>query len=99
LNLACFGEFDFLCGFGRFEDDFGRFLGTVSGHRMINFHWKLCTRICNFLFSLFHALRFTVSGYSSAKPKVSRSLLMERTSFFLCKKYAYIAFWKRVWVF
>jgi len=40
----------------RFKDDFGRFLGTgrfldtVSGHRMINFHYKLCTRIYKFLF-------------------------------------------------
>jgi len=27
-----------------------RFLDTVSGHRIINFHWKLYTRIYNFLF-------------------------------------------------
>jgi len=103
--LAFFGKFHFLCRFCTFEDDLGRFLGTgrfldiVSGHRMINFHWKLCTRICNFLFCLFHAFRFAVSGYSSAKPKVSRSLLMEWASFFLCKKYVYIAFQKRVWLF
>ena len=43
-NLAFFGHSDFLCRFGKFNDDFGRFLGTgrflntASGHRMINFH-------------------------------------------------------------
>ena len=89
--LAFFGELDFLCRFGTFKDDLGRFLGTgrfldtVSGHRMINFHWKLCARICNFLFCLLHAFRFAVSGYSSAKPKVSRSLLVEWASFFYVK--------------
>jgi len=31
----------------------GRFLDTVSGHIMINFHWKLCTRTYNFLFCCF----------------------------------------------
>ena len=62
-----FGELDFLCRFRRLKDDFGRFLGTgrfldtVSGHRMINFHWKFCTIIYNFLFCLFHAFRFAVS--------------------------------------
>jgi len=66
---------------------------------MINFDWKLCRRICNFLFCLFHAFKCAVSGYSSAKPKVSRSLLMEWASFLLCTKHAYIAFQKRVWVF
>jgi len=52
--LAIFGHLDFLCRFRRFKDNFGRFLGTsrfldtLSGRRMINFHWKLCTRIDNF---------------------------------------------------
>jgi len=52
--LAFFGHINFLCRFGRSEDDFGRFMGTgrfletASGRRMINFHWKLCTRIYNF---------------------------------------------------
>jgi len=82
-NLNFFGHLDFLCRFGRFKDDFGRFVGTgrfldtVSGHRMINFHWKLCTRIYNFFVLLFHAYKFAVSGFSSAKPKVSRSSLIE----------------------
>jgi len=26
---------------------------SISGHRMIRFHWKLCTRIYNFLFCCF----------------------------------------------
>ena len=58
-NLAFFGHLDFLCRFGRFKDDFGRFLSTgrfldtASGHRIINFHWKLWTRIYNFLFCCF----------------------------------------------
>ena len=43
---------DFLCRFGKFND-FGRFLDTASGHRMINYHWKLCMRIDNFLFCCF----------------------------------------------
>jgi len=57
--MAFFGSIDFLCRFGTFKDDFGRFMGTgrfldtVSGRRMINFHWKLCTRIYNFLFCCF----------------------------------------------
>ena len=83
-NLAFFVIFwrvRFLCRFGRFLGT-GRFLNTVSGHRMINCDWKLCTRICNFLFCLFHAFRFEVSCCSSAKPKVSRSLLMEWASSF-----------------
>jgi len=95
-----FGELDFLCRFGRFKDDFGRFLvtgrfvDTVSGHRMMNFVWKLWTRIYNFLFCLFHVFRFAVSGYSSAKPKVLRNFLLEGPSFFLCIKYVHIAFQK-----
>ena len=57
--FAFFGHLDFLYRFGRFTDYFGRFLGTsqfldtvvsVSGQRMINFHWKLCTKVYNFLF-------------------------------------------------
>jgi len=92
-NLNFFGHLDFLWRFGRFKDDFGRFLSTgrfldtVSGHRMINFHWKLCTRIYNFFVLLFHAHKFAVSGFSSAKPKVSRSSLMEWALFFLCSLY------------
>ena len=43
---------------------------------------------------LFYAIRFTVSGYSSARPKVSRSLLMEWDLLFLCIKYVHIAFLK-----
>jgi len=31
----------------------GRFLDTISGHRIINFYWKLCTRIYNLLFCYF----------------------------------------------
>jgi len=59
LFLAFFGQLDFLCRFGRFKDDFGRFLGTgrflstVSGHRMVNFYWKLCTRNHKFPFCCF----------------------------------------------
>ena len=34
----------------------------------------------------FHAYRFAFSGYSSAKPKVSRSSLIEWVLLFLCKK-------------
>ena len=100
-----FGELDFLCRFGRFKDDFGRFLvtgrfvDTVSGHRMMNFVWKLWTRIYNFLFCLFHVFRFAVSGYSSAKPNGSWSSLMDWALFFLCIKCVHIAFPKRIWVF
>jgi len=73
----------FFCRIGRFKDDVvkflvpGRFLDIVYGHRMINFYWKLCTRIYNFLFCFSCSFRFTLSGYSSARPKVSRSLLKE----------------------
>jgi len=35
----------FLCGFSRFKDDLGRFLDTVTGHRMVNFYCKLCTTV------------------------------------------------------
>ena len=59
---------------------------------MINFHWKLCTRICNFLLCLFHAFRFAIWGYYSAKSKVSRSLLMEWALYFLCKKMRILPF-------
>ena len=52
-----------------------------------------------FFVLLFHAYRFAVSGYSSVKPKVSRSSLLELASFFLCIKYINIAFQKHVWVF
>jgi len=64
--FSLFRKLDFLCRFSRWKDDFGRFLGTgrfldtVSGHRMIKFHWKFCTIINNFLFCLFHAFRFAV---------------------------------------
>jgi len=50
------GQLDFLCRFCRFKDDFGIFLDTVSGHRMLNFHWKFCTRIHHFLFCCFMLL-------------------------------------------
>ena len=59
MKFGFFWPLRFLCQFGRFKDDFGRFLGTgrfldtVSGHRMINFRWKLCTIIYNFLFCCF----------------------------------------------
>jgi len=64
--LAFFDQLDFLYRFGRFKVDFGSFLGTVtfldtvSGHRMLNFCWKHCTRIHNFLFCWFmlFALQF-----------------------------------------
>ena len=32
---------------------FGKFLDTVSEHRLINICWKLCTRILSFLVLLF----------------------------------------------
>ena len=57
--LAFLGRLDFLCRFGRFTNDFirflgtGRFLDTVYGHRMIYFYRNLCTRIYNFLFCCF----------------------------------------------
>ena len=76
--FGLFGELDFLCRFSRLKDDFGRFLATgrfldtVSGHRMIKFHWKFCTIIYNFLFCLFHAFRFAVS--IQATPQQSKSL-------------------------
>ena len=38
----------------------GRFLDTVSGHRITNFHWKLCTRIYNFLFWHYMLINITV---------------------------------------
>jgi len=50
-KMSIFGPFwqiKFLCRFSTFEDDFGRFLDTVSGCRMINFHLELCTRIYKF---------------------------------------------------
>jgi len=50
---------------------------TVFLDTMIRFHWKLCTRIYDFLFLLLHAYKSAVSSYSSAKPNVSRSSLME----------------------
>ena len=59
----------------------------ISGHSMIHFQWKLCTRIYNFLFCCFMLMlihRFAVSGYSSAKPKGLRSRLVEWALFFLC---------------
>ena len=61
MKFGFFGLFwriRFLWRFGRFKGDFGRFLGTgifldsVSGHRMINVNWKLCTRIYNFSFAI-----------------------------------------------
>ena len=57
--LTFLGRLDFLCRFGRLKGDFGWFLGTgrfispISGHRMINFHWKLSTIIYNFLLCCF----------------------------------------------
>jgi len=45
--LAFFVQLELLCRFGRFKENFGRFMGTsrfldtVSGHSMINFCWKL----------------------------------------------------------
>ena len=96
-NLAFFGHIDFLCPFGRFKDDFGRFLGTgrfldtVSGHRMINFHWILCTRIYNFLFCYYMLTNLQFQVTLQQNPKVSRSSLMEWALFFLRIKYvAYI---------
>jgi len=59
MKFGFFDKLDLLCRFGRFKDDFLRFLGTgifldtVCGHRMINFCWKLCTGIYNFLFWCF----------------------------------------------
>ena len=56
ITFGFFDQLDFLCRFCRFTFDFGRFLGTgrfldtVSGHRMLNFYWKLCTRIYIFRF-------------------------------------------------
>ena len=97
LKKGSFWPIGFLCRFGRFKDGFGRFLGTgrfldtAYGHRMTNFYWKLCTRIYNFFVLLFHAFGFADSGYSSARPTVSRSLLMEWALFFFCIKYVCIA--------
>jgi len=72
LFLAVFGEFDFLCRFGRFYEDIGwflgtgRFLDTNSGYRMINFQWKLCTGIYNLGFAvsclLIHRFAAEMSG-------------------------------------
>jgi len=62
ITFGFFDNLDFLCRFCRFTFDFGRFLGTgrfldtVSGHRMLNFYWKLCTRIYNFSFFCFMLL-------------------------------------------
>ena len=62
MKFGFFGVFwplRYLCRFSIFKDDFGRFLGTVifldtaSGHRIMNFIWKLCTLIYNFLFCCF----------------------------------------------
>ena len=97
------GVVDFLCRFGWFKYDW------VSGHWQISRH---CFRTQNdkfflealpenleFFVLLFHVYRFAVSGYSSAKPKVSRSSLMKWALFFLCVKYVHVAFQKRIWVF
>ena len=77
---------------------FGRFLDSISGvwTQLNFFYWKLCTSIYNFLFCCFNfvAFRFTVSGYSSARRKVLRNLLMEWDLFFLYIKYVDIAFLK-----
>jgi len=60
--LAIFGELDFYVDladlkmiFGRLLGT-GRFLATVSWHRMINFYWELCTRIHEFLFCCYMLL-------------------------------------------
>ena len=64
MKLNFFWPIRFLYRFGRFEVDFGRFLGTVSGHWMLNFYWKLCTRIHNFCFAISQVCQF---GFSEAK--------------------------------
>jgi len=43
MKYWLFWRIQFLRGFGWFLET-GRYLATVSGHRMINFHWQLCTR-------------------------------------------------------
>ena len=59
MKLGFFWPFSFFMSIWQIKDGFGRFLGTgrfpdtVSGHRMTNFHWKLCTRIYNFSFCCF----------------------------------------------
>jgi len=59
MKFGFFGHIDFLCRLGDLKMILagfwvhGRFLDTVSGHRIINFHWKLCRRIYNFLFSYY----------------------------------------------
>jgi len=81
----------------------------VSGHWQISWHcfWTQKDKFSletlhdnlQFFVLLFHAYRFAVSSYSSARPKVSGSSLMEWALFFLCIKYVYIAFQKCIWVF
>ena len=55
----------------------GRFLDTVYGHRMIHFIGNTARAFIIFCFAVSYILRFAVSGYSSARPKVSRSLSVE----------------------
>jgi len=102
LRFLCrFGSFK--VDFGRFKDDFGRFLGTgrfldtISGRRMINFHWKLCTIICNFLFCCFTLidLQFQVTLQQNQKFREVH-WWSELHSFYV---YVYTAFQKRIWVF
>jgi len=52
IKFGYLGQLDFLCRFGRLLCT-GRLLDTVSGHTMLNFYWKLCTKIHDFLFCCF----------------------------------------------
>jgi len=62
LEFGFFWPIRFFMSIWQIKDDFSRYLGTgkfletVSGHTMINFYWKLCTRIHNFLFCCFMLL-------------------------------------------
>jgi len=58
---------------------------------MIIFFWKLCMTTYNVCFAVSCIFRFTVSGYFSARPKLSTNLLIEWLLRFilLCIKYEY----------
>ena len=82
IKFGYLGQLHFLCRFGRFLCT-GRLLDTVYGHTMLNFYWKLCTKIHYFLFCCFMVLDLQLSGYSSTRPEVPRSWLMEWALFFM----------------
>jgi len=73
------GQIKFVYGpitlFGRFEDDFGRIIDTgrfldcswSPGHRMLNFCWKLCATIHNFLWLPAEMITIRFSGWKSGR--------------------------------